>query len=162
MENKKNKYPVPKFRNLEEEERYWQSHSPLMEDYEGKVQKKKQNRASFLSIRLTGEELANFREIATRYGLGPSTYARQVLIQGMESPGVRSLPPALLLDLFSRLYRSASKPSEEYLQQLNKDYRKFLEMQENMADQIVGLVLSGKQPEALEKSQDKRKQAVSK
>lgn len=101
MVNKKNEYTAPKFRNLEEEDRYWHSHSPLMEGYEGKVQKKKQNRVSFLSIRLTGEELARLREEATRYGLAPSTYARQVLIHGMESPEAYYSPSDLSLSLCS-------------------------------------------------------------
>lgn len=155
MTNKKNKYPVPKFRNLEEEDRYWQSHSPLMEGYEGKVQRKKQNRASSISVRLTGEELARLREIATQYGLGPSTYVRQVLIQGMESGGARSLPPPLLMSLCNVLHRSVGEPNEEYLQQLNITYRQFLEMQDNMADQLARLCVPPLLQEALQKHMTK-------
>ena len=85
MPKKSDQYPIPKFNNLEEEDKFWQSHSPLMEDYKGKVQKRKQNRASFLSVRLTGEELAYLKEKATQYSLGPSTYARQILVQAIRA-----------------------------------------------------------------------------
>ena len=110
-----------------------------MEGYEGKIQKKKQNRASFLSIRLTGEELVRLREIATRYGLEPSTYARQVLIQGMESWGERTFPPDLLLRIFSEYYGSgkSQEEREECLQQLNEIYKQYSKMQGETAKNIV-------------------------
>ena len=162
MVNRKNQYPVPKFRNLEEEDKYWQSHSPLMEGYEGKIQKKKQNRASFLSIRLTGEELARLREIASRYGLGPSTYARQVLIQAIESSGVGSLPPPLLISLFSQLASCTGEPPKEYLQLLNECQKQFLEMQEDMAEQIVRTCLPNLPIITLDKLQDKENRAIRK
>ena len=141
MTNKKNKYPVPKFRNLVEEDRYWQSHSPLMEGYEGEIQKKKQNRASFLSIRLTGEELARLREKAAGYSLGPSTYARQLLTQGIESSDTRFLPPDFLLRLFNIFHSSTGEPKEEYLQKLKEIYSEYLELQESMAQQIVSVCI---------------------
>ena len=162
MVNIKNQYPVPKFRNLEEEDKYWQSHSPLMEGYEGKIQKKKQNRASFLSIRLTGEELAHLREIASQCGLGPSTYARQVLIQAIESYGVGSLPPHLLISLFSQLAGYTGEQSEEYLQRLNECQKQFLEMQEGMAKQIVRLCLPNLSIITLDKLQDEENRAIRK
>ena len=141
MGNKKKEYPVPKFHDLEEEDKYWQSHSPLMEGYEGKVQKKKQNRASFLSIRLTGEQLAQLREIATHYGLGPSTYARQLLIQGMESKPYSLLPDSLVTTLCNNMASISSEKKEEYLENLLEIAKQYLEFQESIATQMAALRL---------------------
>lgn len=138
MANKSKQYPIPKFNNLDEEDKFWQSHSPLVEGAEGKVQKKKQNRASFLSIRLTGEELSKLREQAIQYGLGPSTYARQVLIQAMES-GVSYMPPDLLFHMYGMLGKISDEQKGEYYQQLNKLYNAYREMQDEFARNIITL-----------------------
>ncbi len=79
MAKKAKQYPNPRFSSLEEEDEYWKTHSPLDEGYEGEVQKSKQQRSSFLSVRLTGDELTKLRDIAAKFGTGPSTYARHVL-----------------------------------------------------------------------------------
>jgi len=63
---------------------YWETHSPLAEGYEGKVQRSGQKRSSFLVIRLTGEELTRVRDIAAKQGLGPCTFARLVLTSAMK------------------------------------------------------------------------------
>jgi len=141
MANRKKEYPVPKFSSLEEEDRYWQSHSPLMEDYEGKVQKKQQNRASFLSIRLTGEQLARLRQIAAQYDLGPSTYARQILLQAMET-GSRSFSPTLIYNICSKFSIATGKPKEEDLKQLGDIIRNYSVFEEATAAQIVNLWLA--------------------
>lgn len=141
MANKKNIYPIPKFKTLEEEDRYWRTHSPLTEGYEGKVQKKKQNRASFLSIRLTGEQLAQLREIATHYGSGPSTYARQLLIQGIESKPPNSPLDFLLMDLYKQLDSISSENKEEYLRHLMEIIKQYSAFQESIASQIAALRL---------------------
>jgi len=141
MANRKKEYPVPKFSSLEEEDKFWQSHSPLIEGYEGKVQKKKQNRASFLSIRLTGEQLAQLREIATHYGLGPSTYARQLLIQGIESRPPHSLLDLLIMDLYEQLDSISSENKEEYLRHLMEIAKQYSAFQESIATQMAALRL---------------------
>jgi hypothetical protein len=139
MVNKGKQYPVPKFNSLEEEDKYWRSHSPLLEGYEGKAQKKKQNRASFLSIRLTGEELAQLRERATHYGLGPSTYARQVLIQAMEF-GVGFLPSSLIYNTCSNwLDELPSEQRESCYKVLNEVYKNYLDIQDKTAKIIASL-----------------------
>lgn len=155
MANRK-EYPAPKFRDLKEEDKYWQSHSPMMEGYEGHVQKEKQSRSSFLSVRLTGEELSRLREVATHYGVGPSTYLRQLLIQTLESSGSRTLPPALLLNLCRRL---RPEQKEEDLERLNQIYRQYLEMQEKMAEQIATMCIPSIVG-AQEKLQDRSGQPV--
>ena len=138
MENKNKQYPIPKFTNLEEEDKFWQSHSPILEEHKGKVQRKKQNRASFLSVRLTGEELAQLREQAWRYGLGPSTYARQILIQALES-GVGFMPPDLLFHMYGLMGKTTDLQKEEYYQQLNRLYSSYREMQDEFARNILHL-----------------------
>ena len=138
MANKKNIYPVPKFKTVEEEDRYWRTHSPLLEGYEGKAQKKKQKRESFLSIRLTGEQLTQLREAAAHYGSGPSTYARQLIIQGMELKS-----PSLLPDIFNTLCQQVNYVSgeqkQEYVERLMEIVKRYLEVQENLAPQIAEL-----------------------
>lgn len=83
MNNKSKQYPNPKFTSIEEEEKYWETHSPLDEGFEGEVQTTKQKRSSFLSVRMTGDELSKLRDEAVMMGLGPSTYARLVLTRAI-------------------------------------------------------------------------------
>lgn len=78
---------VPEFKTLEEERAYWEARGPLAEGRKGRINRPKsgQKRSSFLVVRLTGEELTRLRDIAAKQGLGPSTFARQILtlaIQG--------------------------------------------------------------------------------
>ncbi len=77
--NKSKQYPNPRFSNIKEEDKYWETHSPLDEGFEGEVETSEQKRSSFLSVRMTGDELSQLREEAGNLGLGPSTYARLVL-----------------------------------------------------------------------------------
>ena len=79
MNEKKKIYPNPKFKSIEEEEQYWVTHSPLDEGYEGEVIKGERKLTSILTVRLTGEEITDLRDIASELGMGPSTYARMVL-----------------------------------------------------------------------------------
>ena len=85
MAEKKKIYPNPKFGSFEEEDKYWASHSPLDEGYPAEIQKEKQKRSSFLTIRLTGEELTQLRDISSSKGMGPSTFIR-TLIQNALTP----------------------------------------------------------------------------
>ena len=83
MKKSKTEYPNPKFASIEEEEKYWQEHSPLSEGYEGTVQEKSQKRSSYLALRLSGEELALLRDTAKKDGIGITTLARNLILQGM-------------------------------------------------------------------------------
>ncbi len=85
MAEKKEIYPNPRFGSITEEDEYWANHSPLDEGYSGEIQKEKQKRSSFLTIRLTGEELTQLRDCASSKGMGPSTYIR-TLIKGALTP----------------------------------------------------------------------------
>jgi len=86
MNNKKSKqYPNPKFSSIEEEDKYWETHSPLDEGFEGEVETSEQKRSSFLSVRMTGDELSQLRDAAAKLGVGPSTYARLILTSAIKS-----------------------------------------------------------------------------
>jgi hypothetical protein len=159
MVNKGKQYPTPEFDSLEEEDKYWRSHSPLLEGYEGKAQKKKQNRASFLSIRLTGEELAQLRDRAMRYGLGPSTYARQILVQAMGS-GENYLPPELLFHVSNCLGEFLGEKQDEYYQTIKEIYNEYLKTQKTFAKEITNLCFPRvlEQISLLEQSQNRSKE----
>ncbi len=144
MTKKAKQYPNPRFSSLEEEDEYWKIHSPLDEGYEGKVQKSKRKRSSFLSIRLTGDELTQLRDMAAKFGMGPSTYARQVLRLTIEQEHLGmhypSFPPPSFL--FPPLYDSTDKHETklrclrermsrqlhaEFIEQAQKAYTTYIE-----------------------------------
>ena len=75
MQNKK----IPKFQSLDEEKEYWEARGPLALGHKGRINNPDQKRSSFLSVRLTDEELTQLRDIAAKQGLGPSTFARLIL-----------------------------------------------------------------------------------
>ena len=79
MTEKKKIYPNPRFGSIEEEHKYWATHSPLDEGYAAEIQKEKQKRSSFLTIRLTGEELTQLRDLSSARGMGPSTFIRTLI-----------------------------------------------------------------------------------
>jgi predicted DNA binding CopG/RHH family protein len=142
---KNKEHSIPKFNNIEEEDKFWQSHSPLMEEHPGKVQKKEQNRASFLSIRLSGKELDLLRERATRYGLGPSTFARQVLIESLRSENRMFYPDSLVIDL-SKHFSFTNIPDEQkekyrcqldqILNETKRVFKEYFRVQDEMLDTL--------------------------
>lgn len=80
---------IPEFKSLEEEREYWEARGPLAEGHKGRLNKSKpgQKRSSFLVVRLTGEELTRLRDMAAEQGLGPSTFARLILMAALENVG---------------------------------------------------------------------------
>lgn len=128
MTKKAKQYPNPRFSTLAEEDEYWKTHSPLDEGYKGEVQKSKQKRSSFLSIRLTGEEITKLRNVAAKFGMGPSTYVRQLLKLTIEPEYLTMyylpfLPPALL--------ESSGSP-DEFLARAEKAYANYLKAQKEL------------------------------
>ncbi|MBA7660932.1 hypothetical protein ES703_68938 [subsurface metagenome] len=98
--NIKGETKIPEFKSLEEEREYWEAHGPLAKGHKGRIHRPKPNqkRSSFLSIRLTGEELTRLRDMAAKLGTGPSTYARQVLKLAIEQENWPFfLPPSFSL-----------------------------------------------------------------
>ena len=85
MRGEKKQYTNPQFASVEEEEEYWQNHSPLAEGYEGTVQHERQRRSSYLALRLSGEELNTLRDVAQKAGIGPTTLARNLILQGLRT-----------------------------------------------------------------------------
>lgn len=83
---KKKNSQIPEFKTLEEEKEYWNARGPLAEGHKGTINKPKprQNRSSFLAVRLTDEEITRLRDLSAKQGLGPSTFARIVLTSAME------------------------------------------------------------------------------
>lgn len=82
---RKKTYPVPRFKSAEEEAAYWETHSPLLEGYEGKAQTRPQTRTSIISVRLMGREIGALREAARRQGVGPTTLARVLILRGLSA-----------------------------------------------------------------------------
>jgi len=112
MVKKREQYPNPTFESSEEEDKYWASHNPLEEGYEGKLQTVKQKRASFLSVRLTEEELTQLRDMAVMVGVGPSTYARMYLKYVIEQ-GKQVVP-------YNPLYRASNMSREDLFRTIEK------------------------------------------
>jgi len=77
---------VPKFKDLEEEREFWDSHdsTDYLDDFEVArdvvfVRPKKQA----MSLRLDPDTLKKLRELADEEGLPPTTYARMLIIKGI-------------------------------------------------------------------------------
>jgi len=81
---KKNK--LPEFQSLEEEKEYWEARGPLAEGSKGRINKPRpdQKRSSFLSVRLTGEEITALREVAAIFYTRPSELARGVILDSVK------------------------------------------------------------------------------
>lgn len=132
---------IPEFQSLEEEREYWEARGPLAEGHKGRISKPKpsQKRSSFLSIRLTGEEVTQLRDMAAKLGIGPSTYARQVLRLAIEQKTWPSLPPPsfLLSPLYDSTGKHQSKPHDEFLGRAEKAYAAYLEAQKEVLEKVL-------------------------
>jgi hypothetical protein len=134
---------IPEFQSLEEEREYWESRGPLAEERKGRIDKPKprQKRSSFLAVRLTGEELMRLRDIAAKRGIGPSTFARLVLMSVIEDQSKLSkhitldklkdaleanLPP-LLQEKAEAIAKAISIGDPPYLLEINKVTREELQ-----------------------------------
>ena len=77
---------MPKFKNLKEERRFWDTHdsTDYLDDFEVAedvvfVRPKKE----VISLRLDPNILKKLRELADEEGLPPTTYARMLIIKGI-------------------------------------------------------------------------------
>jgi hypothetical protein len=77
---------LPEFQSLEEEKEYWEARGPLAEGHKGRINKPKlgQKRSSFLSVRLTGEEIAALHEVAAIFFTRPSEFARGAILDSVK------------------------------------------------------------------------------
>ena len=77
---------VPKFKNLEEERQFWDSHdsTEYLDDFEVAkdvvfVRPKKE----VMSLRLDPKIVKKLKELADEEGLPPTTYARMLIVKGI-------------------------------------------------------------------------------
>lgn len=82
---------VPKFKNLEEEREFWDTHdsTDYLDDFEVAkdvvfVRPKKE----IISLRLEPKVIKKLRELADKEGLPPTTYARMLIIKGIRDRAV--------------------------------------------------------------------------
>ncbi len=77
---------IPKFENEEQEAEYWDKHSPLDLVTEPKLDKVKigGTKDRPIAIRLDSKTRTKLNELATKQGLGPSTFARRILTAAIE------------------------------------------------------------------------------
>lgn len=154
MSKKGKVYPNPQFSSLEEEEKYWATHSPLEEGYDVKVQRPQHKLSSFLTVRLTGDELTKLRDIADKNGIGPSTYARLILKSIIERGNINPY-------IFSHIYDSLIDRGKTREDMKSKKYcilereeltnafdtmRRLIEgtctaIDENVSEQLMGRIL---------------------
>ncbi len=80
---------VPQFETEEQEAEYWDTHSPLDLADEPKAQKVRVRRAKDrpITIRLDSEGRSKLNKLAAEQGLGPSTFARSILMSAIEHRG---------------------------------------------------------------------------
>jgi len=145
--NKKSETKIPEFKSLDEEREYWEARGPLTEGHRGRINRPKpgQKRSSFLSIRLTGEELTQLRDMAAEFGMGPSTYTRQVLKLAIEQKNWPSfLPPSFLLKpIYDVTSKRAIKPFDESIERAEKAYIAYLEAQKEVLEEAKKHSLQG-------------------
>lgn len=146
--NRKSETKIPEFQSLDEEREYWEARGPLAEGHRGRINRAKPEKkmSSFLSIRLTGEELTRLRDMAAEFGMAPSTYARQVLKLAIEQQVLKLVmelkdPPPLLspsfliepLRISSNV--SALKFCKESVERAQKAYNTFFEVQKEVLEE---------------------------
>ncbi len=74
---------IPEFNSPDEEREYWEARGPLAKGRIAEHSQPSQNkrrRSSFLSVRLSGEELTAWRDLAARSGMGPSRMAQELIL----------------------------------------------------------------------------------
>jgi antitoxin component of RelBE/YafQ-DinJ toxin-antitoxin module len=89
---------LPQFETEEQEAEYWNSHSPLDLAVEPKAQKVRVRGAKdkMITIRLDSESRSKLDRLATEQGLGPSSFARLILMSVIKQGG--KLPKHITLD----------------------------------------------------------------
>ena len=89
---------IPRFETEEQEAEYWNSHSPLDLVAEPKAQKVRVRGAKDrpITVRLDSESRSKLDKLAAEQGLGPSSFARRILMSVIEQR--RKLPEHITLD----------------------------------------------------------------
>jgi len=89
---------LPQFETEEQEAEYWNSHSPLDLAADPKAQKVRVRGAKDrpITVRLDSESRSKLDKLASEQGLGPSSFARLILMSVIEQGG--KLPKRITLD----------------------------------------------------------------
>lgn len=105
---------LPQFETEEQEAEYWNSHSPLDLAAEPKAQKVRVRGAKDrpITVRLDSESRSKLDRLAAEQGLGPSSFARLILMSAIEQGG--KLPKRITLDELKHML-------EEITPRLTKD-----------------------------------------
>ncbi len=101
---------IPQFQTEEQEAEYWDTHSPLDLVAEPKVQEIRVRvpKDRPITIRLDSESRVKLNRLAAERGIGPSTFARLILMSVIEQGG--KLPKVITFDeLKHRLEQSSSR-----------------------------------------------------
>lgn len=80
---------IPEFKSVEEEREYWESRGALAKGHRGKLNTpdSKVQRSFFLSVRLSSQELTEWRKLAADLRIGPSTLARNLIVSYLQQVG---------------------------------------------------------------------------
>jgi predicted DNA binding CopG/RHH family protein len=87
----KGKYPMPKFKSLEEESEFWDTHSPLdygeweevtLKEVMKDVQRRSQKKVP-ISIRVELELVEKLKKVAKEHGVPYQRVAREILWRGL-------------------------------------------------------------------------------
>ena len=112
----------PQFETEEQEEEYWDAYSPLDLATEPKAQKVQVRGAKDrpITIRLDSASRSKLNKLAAEQGLGPSTFARSVLMSAIEQTG--NLPKSISLDAIRNMVEQNLPQSiKEQAENLAKD-----------------------------------------
>lgn len=110
---------IPQFETEEQEAEYWDTHSPLDIAVEPKVQKVRVRGVKDrpITIRLDSESRLKLNKLAAERGVGPSTFARSILMSAIEHRG--NLQKSMSLDdlrtLLEQNLPQSIKDRAEYL-----------------------------------------------
>jgi len=118
---------LPQFETEEQEAEYWNSHSPLDLAAEPKAQKVRVRGAKDrpITVRLDSESRSKLDRLAAEQGLGPSSFARLILMSAIEQGG--KLPKRITLDELKHML-------EEITPRLTKDRADLLVKEATIGD----------------------------
>ena len=79
---------VPKFKSLKEERKFWDTHDSTAYHDDFKITKNVvfvRPKKEVISLRLEPKFIRRLRELADKEGLPPTTYARMLIVKGIQA-----------------------------------------------------------------------------
>ena len=79
---------VPKFKSLKEERKFWETHDSTAYHDDFKITKNVvfvRPKKEVISLRLEPKFIRRLRELADKEGLPPTTYARMLIVKGIQT-----------------------------------------------------------------------------